>query len=630
MRYRFLLLCLSYSLLLGSQPLHAQEELRIERLGTTSGGLQEFRLFWQGQTGSTYLIEHSTDLVTWNDWDRTAYQGAGVEISQTIETNAPKSFWRLVIFDNAVDTDNDGLPDAWETHYFGDITSQGANDDFDGDRFANIFEFHHITQPNSDTSQPTFSTSQTRQSPDPLIGSVHYLQVDPTLASETTYEKKAIQAAVDEAYDFDIIEVLPGIYNEFITVYDDARVFLFSRDGARSTIIDGSGLDDVIFAVASPAIVDGFTIQDGGTDHIVDVGAGMWIYDMGGSRIISCLFINNRSADFGGAMHIDGNELSEVISCTFVNNYATNYRSVSVFWPSQVNFINSVLWNGTHIGAEVGYTVGGVYSGVFENCLYQDSDSDGIGRVFVDGINQGTSAPGLTRQGRLTFDSPARDAALTGDVSRFDMDGEERSDGLPDIGVDEWVGTGDGDLLADAWELEYFGNLNALPDGDDETPQPDGLSNYHEFILGFDPTNADTSGKSIGDLQEAKDLLLNGIYPAQWSNDSDQDGLSDIEEFILYNTSASNSDTNGDGLSDLMAVELGISATDNDTDGDGLTNAEELALGTSPFLNDTDGDGIGDATDPLPLDADSVPAPDPGDSQGPVITLETPEDAVEL
>ncbi len=44
------------------------------------------------------------------------------------------------------DTDNDGLPDAWEIQHFGNL-DQGPNDDFDGDGLSNLREFQDGTDP---------------------------------------------------------------------------------------------------------------------------------------------------------------------------------------------------------------------------------------------------------------------------------------------------------------------------------------------------------------------------------------------------------------------------------------------------------------------------------------------------
>ena len=57
--------------------------------------------------------------------------------------------------------------------------------------------------------------------------------------------------------------------------------------------------------------------------------------------------------------------------------------------------------------------------------------------------------------------------------------------------VDLRLGAGlvdsDGDGLADAWEIQYFGSLSAGPNGD---PDGDGVNNLHEYRAGTNPNDA--------------------------------------------------------------------------------------------------------------------------------------------
>ena len=50
------------------------------------------------------------------------------------------------------DTDNDGLDDGWETHYFGNL-NEGPNDDPDGDGYSNLQEFERNSDP-TDSNSP--------------------------------------------------------------------------------------------------------------------------------------------------------------------------------------------------------------------------------------------------------------------------------------------------------------------------------------------------------------------------------------------------------------------------------------------------------------------------------------------
>lgn len=105
--------------------------------------------------------------------------------------------------------------------------------------------------------------------------------------------------------------------------------------------------------------------------------------------------------------------------------------------------------------------------------------------------------------------------------------------------------------------------------------------------------------------------------------DTDGDGLTDLYEHI-FGSNKDVEDTDGDGLSDYIEVmiigtdplykdtdENGIDDGDEDFDGDGLTNLQELDYGTDLTLKDTDSDGFTDyeeifvyGTDPLNPDTD--------------------------
>ncbi len=97
--------------------------------------------------------------------------------------------------------------------------------------------------------------------------------------------------------------------------------------------------------------------------------------------------------------------------------------------------------------------------------------------------------------------------------------------------------------------------------------------------------------------------------------DSDGDGLPDVVEAVL-GTDPNNPDTSGDGVSDGWKVWHGLdplSSADvhQDLDGDGLTALQEYQHGTDPHRRDTDGDGFWDGFEVAwgsdPLDPNSYP-----------------------
>lgn len=158
----------------------------------------------------------------------------------------------------------------------------------------------------------------------------------------------------------------------------------------------------------------------------------------------------------------------------------------------------------------------------------------------------------------------------------------------------------DNDGLPDYWE-EYFKRVSELTDllNLDDIDN-DGLSNLQEFGAGSYPTTAH----------------------------SDDDNITDFDEVILLGTSATNSDTDNDGMNDNVD-ELPLDETESvDTDGDGIGNNLDDDDDNDQFLDindifpldssewiDTDEDGIGnnadlnddndyldDIDDPAPLD----------------------------
>ncbi|MSU62792.1 MAG: hypothetical protein EXS31_10415 [Pedosphaera sp.] len=63
----------------------------------------------------------------------------------------------------AVDTDEDGLPDAWERRYFGNL-DQKPEGDPDGDGISNLREFAFGTVPNDSLSHPALQAASEIQS----------------------------------------------------------------------------------------------------------------------------------------------------------------------------------------------------------------------------------------------------------------------------------------------------------------------------------------------------------------------------------------------------------------------------------------------------------------------------------
>jgi hypothetical protein len=161
------------------------------------------------------------------------------------------------------------------------------------------------------------------------------------------------------------------------------------------------------------------------------------------------------------------------------------------------------------------------------------------------------------------------------------------------LGTDPDSTDSDNDGMPDGWEFAH--HLNPLSAADAAgDPDNDGLSNLWEYRLDLNPRSNDSDGNGI----------LDGL------EDRDDDGLGNLHELTVTLTDPSQHDTDLDTLSDGWEIENGFDPlVDNltdadpdndplaDPDGDGLVNREEDQNHTSASNTDSDGDGVSDAAE---------------------------------
>ena len=125
------------------------------------------------------------------------------------------------------------------------------------------------------------------------------------------------------------------------------------------------------------------------------------------------------------------------------------------------------------------------------------------------------------------------------------------------------------------------------PDDALRDPDNDGLANLEEFVLGCDPLNPDTDGDGLPDGWEGFYSLHPTLY------DYDGDGVAD-RSFV------------GDVIRDYRFDPNDRATPLQDPDDDGLTNMQEYLAGTDPSNPNTDWDNrVRDSEDPNPF----VPEP---------------------
>ncbi len=194
----------------------------------------------------------------------------------------------------------------------------------------------------------------------------------------------------------------------------------------------------------------------------------------------------------------------------------------------------------------------------------------------------------------------------------WDTDGDGLSDGQeldPALATDPNDADTDDDGLPDGYEDATVGfspndddsNDDGIPDGQEDT-DGDRLADAAEISVHFtDPKNADTDGDGLPDGYEIDNALdpkhedsdRNGTIDGD--EDSDDDGLNDAAEVVVYKTNPDSGDSDGDGLTDFEEVtEHSTDPNLKDTDRDGLSDLEEIEAKTNPLSPDTDGDGLFD------------------------------------
>ncbi|MHA1699130.1 MAG: hypothetical protein ACTSWN_09860, partial [Promethearchaeota archaeon] len=273
---------------------------------------------------------------------------------------------------------------------------------------------------------------------------------------------------------------------------------------------------------------------------------------------------------------------------------------------------------------------------------YNDTDDDGLtdGQEVLtygtNATNDDTDFDGMPDGWEIynSLDPLLDDSAADPDLdalANFDefgrgsdpQDNDTDNDGLSDgqevltYGTNAKNNDTDSDGMPDGWEVNNW--LEPLWDDSAEDPDGDTLTNLEEYYISSDPRDSDSDDDGLTDRQEVliystnatsndtdSDGLMDGdeihmYFTDAIDPDTDSDGLWDYDEIMIYFTDASNSDSDLDGLKDHYEIFVSYTdPTNNDTDSDGLSDGDEILIyHTNASSNDTDSDGLIDSDEIL-------------------------------
>jgi hypothetical protein len=455
------------------------------------------------------------------------------------------------------DTDSDGMDDAWETTYFGNLSATSAADfdldgmtngeeylygfvptvndafdDADGDRYPNVFEVRKGSDPNSQSNIPTPT----------------YVVNGAGGGTHTTISA-ALSAAIVANGAYQVIGIGSGVYTgpanlRDVTITSTKPKLLFiGLQGAAKTIIDG-GKANQGWLIQNSAVISSMTFRNTtGALYVESPAKEVRFVDL----IVRDNAVAAASSIAAGLYMVATGAKAYVVGSTFLDNTGGTTASQILIGTGSGTVSNTVVWSqssGTMVAKQGSATL------ATNNCLAKGQTLSGTGNLA------GTVDPKLRADGHLLWNSPLRGAGGAVVQSRVDMDGELRPGSARDIGVDQFIDS-DSDELADQSELDYTGNLTTLT-GRTQDGDGDGLSNEGEYANATSPVLADTDG----------------------------DGVSDGDEVLVHASNPLSTDTDLDDMPDGWEIAHGLSSTTantfEDADGDRYPNVFEYAYSTDP------------------------------------------------
>lgn len=245
----------------------------------------------------------------------------------------------------------------------------------------------------------------------------------------------------------DTVELAAGTYagesNRSI-LFNGIDKVIRSTDGAENTVIDCEGMDSAFefdSGVTDSTIISGLTILNGSS---VDGGAVK--IDNADPIFDGVIFMDNSASTSGGAVYAS-NSNAEFVNCVFIGNHAAesaimaisggdvavdfvtavgNKGDNDVSVSGDITITNSILWGNSDVDADISVTYSDVQGGAPGGNLGTGNYNGRPG--FIDGQNGDF---------HLQDWSPVIGQANATTGVLYDLEGNARSDSIPDMGAYE-------------------------------------------------------------------------------------------------------------------------------------------------------------------------------------------------
>ena len=528
------------------------------------------------------------------------------------------------------DADSDGMGDGWETLYFTNITAKNGTVDSDGDLFTDLQEYKYGSNPADSSFSQAFAKATHRWSftgnLNDSVGTSHATIQNGTTSNTNVVTQNATDVKMAGGVKADSQWVKLGnsllparntpctieLWATMDQIQNWSRVFDFHSGTAENLYMSWTtgttaGTNTVEWRDAALSTsFNSHTLTEDVKHHIV-----MTIEPapLAGSSVVKWY----SAPAYDGSSNLEIGPARKVV--TVANSLGFFNETVAALgyspWPdntASATYDEFRIWD----GAMAEWAVQGLYEQGPDNASQPDSDNDKLPdsfeKFYFEGLAQGPNS------------DPDHD--LSTNLQEL-IAGSDPSDPMSS------PNDSDADGLPDAWEMEYFSDLDETgtsdPDGDfatneqelaattspasyvsfpdsDNDGMSDGWENNYLTDLSDDGTG-DSDGDGFNSKSEfdAKTAPNNPMSPGAADGDGDNDGLPDRWETTWFNqttllTQNGTTDSDGDGASNLAEYEAtskpnDAASTPTDINGDGTADQHVFHGMTATGSGPQDKDG---------------------------------------